>query len=78
MVKLYGSANGFGWKSGDIVGAQIVSVPAALTEQIASNAYRSILWWLIEIAIAVFGLANGVLYWALRGAARIARYANDK
>ena len=68
MVKLYGSANGFGWKSGDIVGAQIVSVPAALTEQIASNAYRSILWWLIGIAIAVFGLANGVLYWALRDA----------
>jgi Protein of unknown function (DUF3365) len=72
MVKLYGSANGFGWKSGDIVGAQIVSVPAALTEQIASNAYRSILWWLIGIAIAVFGLANAVLYWALRGTARIA------
>jgi hypothetical protein len=68
MVKLYGSANGFGWKSGDIVGAQIVSVPAALTEQIASNAYRSILWWLIGIAIAVFGLVNGVLYWALRSA----------
>jgi protein-histidine pros-kinase len=72
MVKLYGSANGFGWKSGDIVGAQIVSVPAALTEQIASNAYRSILWWLIGIAIVVFGLANGVLYWALRSAGRIA------
>jgi hypothetical protein len=70
MVKLYGSANGFGWKSGDIVGAQIVSVPAALTEQIASNAYRSILWWLIGIAIVVFGLANGVLYWALRSAGR--------
>jgi hypothetical protein len=70
MVKLYGSANGFGWKSGDIVGAQIVSVPASLTEQIASNAYRSILWWLIGIAIVVFGLANGVLYWALRSAGR--------
>jgi hypothetical protein len=66
MVKLYGTANGFGWKSGDIVGAQIVSVPAALTEQIAGNAYRSILWRLIGIAIAVFGLANGVLYWTLR------------
>src|SRR5260221_4642795 len=78
MVKLYGSANGFGWKSGDIVGAQILSVPAALTEQIASNAYRSLFWGLIGIAIAVFWLANGVLCWALRGAARIARYANDK
>ena len=27
MVDLYGSANGFGWKLNDVVGAQIVSVP---------------------------------------------------
>jgi hypothetical protein len=66
MVKLYGSANGFEWKFGDIVGAQIVSVPAAVTEKIASNAYRSILWWLIGIAAAVFVVANGMLFWTGR------------
>lgn len=27
MIDLYGSANGFGWKMGEVVGAQIVSVP---------------------------------------------------
>jgi hypothetical protein len=27
MIDLYGSANGFGWKLGDTVGAQIVTVP---------------------------------------------------
>jgi HAMP domain-containing protein len=27
MIDLYGNANGFGWKLGDVVGAQIVSVP---------------------------------------------------
>jgi protein-histidine pros-kinase len=27
MVALYGSQNGFGWKAGEIIGAQIVSVP---------------------------------------------------
>ena len=27
MIDLYGSANGFGWKLGDVIGAQIVSVP---------------------------------------------------
>lgn len=68
MVKLYGSANGFDWKFGDIVGAQIVSVPAAVTEKIASNAYQSILWWLIGIAAAVFAVANGMLFWARRSA----------
>jgi Protein of unknown function (DUF3365)/TIR domain len=68
MIKLYGSANGFGWQSGDIVGAQIVSVPAALTEKLADNAFRSIFWWLIGIGIVVFGVTNGVLFWALRSA----------
>jgi protein-histidine pros-kinase len=30
MVRLYGEANGFGWKFQEIVGAQIVNVPASL------------------------------------------------
>src|SRR5215469_12668971 len=73
MVKLYGSANGFGWQSGDVVGAQIVSVPAALTEKLARNAFQSIFWWLIGIGIVVFGVTNGVLFWALSSASRIAK-----
>jgi Protein of unknown function (DUF3365)/TIR domain len=71
MVKLYGSANGFGWQSGDIIGAQIVSVPAALTEKLAGNSFRSIFWWLIGIGIVVLGVTNGVLFWALGSALRI-------
>ncbi len=30
MVALYGSQNGFGWKLGDIVGAQVVTIPLAV------------------------------------------------
>jgi hypothetical protein len=71
MIKLYGSANGFGWKSGDIVGAQFISVPAAVTEKIASSSFQSILGWLAGIAIVLFAVTNGVLFWVLR-AARIA------
>ena len=66
MIKLYGSANGFGWKSGDIIGAQFISVPAALTEKIASNSFQSILGWLTGIAIVLFAVTNGVLFWVLR------------
>jgi HAMP domain-containing protein len=29
MIKLYGDQNGFGWKEGEIIGAQVVSVPMA-------------------------------------------------
>lgn len=68
MIKLYGSANGFGWKSGDIVGAQFISVPASVTEKIASSSFQSILGWLTGIAIVLVALTNGVLFWVLRGA----------
>ena len=61
MVKLYGNVNGFGWKEGDIVGAQIVSVPATVSEKIADGAFRSILAWLIGIAALIFGLVNAAL-----------------
>jgi hypothetical protein len=61
MVKLYGSVNGFGWKEGDIVGAQIVSVPATLSEKIADSAFRSILAWLMGIAAFIFVLVNAAL-----------------
>jgi HAMP domain-containing protein len=30
MVALYGSQNGFGWKQGDIIGAQVVSIPLSV------------------------------------------------
>jgi protein-histidine pros-kinase len=61
MVKLYGNVNGFGWKEGDIVGAQIVSVPATVSEKIADSAFRLILAWLIGIAALIFGLVNAAL-----------------
>jgi Protein of unknown function (DUF3365) len=62
MIKLYGTANGFGWKEGDIVGAQIVSVPATVSERIADTAFRSILVWLIGIGTVIFLLVNLALF----------------
>jgi HAMP domain-containing protein/type II secretory pathway pseudopilin PulG len=43
MVAIYGNTNGFGWKPNEVVGAQIVSVPASLPNQIASSAFRNLL-----------------------------------
>jgi HAMP domain-containing protein len=37
MLALYGSANGFGWKPNEIIGAQIVSVPMAASAVRASH-----------------------------------------
>ena len=46
MIRLYGTANGFGWKAHEIVGAQIVSVPMDVPEKIAAAAFRTLLIYL--------------------------------
>ena len=61
MIKLYGTANGFGWEEGETVGAQIVSVPANVSEMIADSAFRSILIGLIGIATLIFALVNAAV-----------------
>jgi HAMP domain-containing protein len=40
MVALYGPQNGFGWKLGEIIGAQVVSIPLAIPLQ---RAYHTLL-----------------------------------
>ena len=44
MVALYGSQNGFGWKQGEIVGAQVVSIPLAVP---LARAYQALLWFML-------------------------------
>ncbi len=58
MIKTYGSANGFGWKLNEIIGAQIVSVPAAIPIAIADEAFRRIAFALVAIFGVLFLLAN--------------------
>ncbi|HEY2423192.1 MAG TPA: DUF3365 domain-containing protein [Chthoniobacterales bacterium] len=46
VTKIYGKNNGFGWKLNDIIGAQIVSVPAKLVNESAEAAVTRVLCWL--------------------------------
>ena len=46
MIKVYGSANGFGWKHNEIIGAQIVTVPLALP---VSNANRVFITFMLSL-----------------------------
>src|SRR5882757_10309717 len=50
MVALYGPQNGFGWKQGETIGAQVVSIPMAVPLQ---RAY-STLGWLMAALAGVF------------------------
>ena len=47
MIALYGSQNGFGWKPGEIVAAQVVSIPMAVP---LSRAYQALLWFMLALA----------------------------
>jgi HAMP domain-containing protein len=47
MVALYGPQNGFGWKQGEVVGAQVVSIPLAVP---LARAYQALFWFIVILA----------------------------
>ena len=40
-------ANGFGWKQGEVIGAQVVSIPSAVP---LARAYQALLWFMLTLA----------------------------
>jgi Protein of unknown function (DUF3365) len=71
MTKAYGNNNGFGWKLNDIIGAQIVSVPARLVNESADAALRRVLTWLAGGYALIFVVVNlGVYFLARAGGTR--------
>jgi protein-histidine pros-kinase len=46
LVALYGSQNGFGWKLGEVVGAQVVSIPLAVP---LDRAYQALSWFMLAL-----------------------------
>lgn len=67
LLAVYGSANGFGWKKDEIVGAQIVSVPLSVPVANANRAWHRLLLFLIVTAIlAILALDAGVYWFVIR------------
>jgi len=58
MIKIYGTNNGFDWKLGDTVGAQIVSVPMSVPLTIADQAFRTLMIYLGGVALATLILLD--------------------
>ena len=78
MVKLYGSANGFGWKLNDVVGAQVVSVPMALPLRKAERAFVTFMGSLVAVFALVFVALNVMLSWLIvRPIARLSHAADQ-
>jgi protein-histidine pros-kinase len=63
IIAQYGSANGFGWKPGGIVGAQIVSVPMSVPVDQAKRAWLRLLLFLISMMILAILALDAAVYW---------------
>ncbi|MFN7995224.1 MAG: DUF3365 domain-containing protein [Bryobacteraceae bacterium] len=61
MIKRYGTANGFGWKPSEIVGAQIVSVPMSVPISIADRTSKTILLYMAGTFVLTLLVLNFVL-----------------
>ena len=62
-IQTYGSANGFGWKENEVIGAQIVSVPTAVAESIASHIFHTLLLYITLTFIATLVVIDLGLYY---------------
>lgn len=77
LIARYGSDNGFGWQAGEVVGAQVVSVPFASAAANADRAFRAFMGSLLAVFAAVFLVVNAVLYLlVVRPVRQIARVAD--
>jgi len=78
MVKLYGPANGFGWKENEIIAAQIISVPVSLPVQMADRSFRQVLLSLVGVGIVTLLVLDLLLYFTVvRPVSRFAKRADE-
>ena len=78
MLAGYGTANGFGWKLNEIVGAQIVSVPMSLPIEQARNTFYTFMGTLVTVFIAIMIILNVMLrYIVIQPVVRMARVADE-
>jgi protein-histidine pros-kinase len=76
MVALYGNENGFGWKAGEIIGAQIVSVPMAASAVRASHIRSLFIIPFLAFLVLLFVSVNVLLsFVVVRPIERMARTA---
>jgi len=61
MVKIYGTAGGYGWKHNEVIGAQIVSVPMDLPIRNANKAFVTFMSSLTVVFAVLFVVLNMML-----------------
>ena len=62
MIKKYGTANGFGWKHNEIIGAQIVNIPMAIPIARADSTFNAFMIILGGVFAAIWLVLNIFLH----------------
>ena len=62
LVDLYGPENGFGWKIGETIGTQVVSVPMSIPIARADKTFKTIMIAMCGVFVALFLLLNVMLH----------------
>jgi protein-histidine pros-kinase len=78
MVDLYGNGNGFGWTHGDVIGAQIVSVPMTLALTRANHSLLAFVAALSAVFVVMLVALNVLMhFFILKPMQRITSLARD-
>ncbi len=78
MIQLYGPNNGFGWSEGDILTAQIVSVPVSVPVEMADHAFRRLVLSLVMVGVLTLIVLDALLYvTVIRPVSRFATRADE-
>jgi HAMP domain-containing protein len=77
MIAVYGKDNGFGWKPNEIVGAQIISVPASVPLAMADKAFRAMLIYVGSAALlTLIALDLALALIVVRPVSKLSQMAN--
>jgi protein-histidine pros-kinase len=77
LVNTYGPNNGFGWKDGEVMAAQIVSVPMAVPIGIADKAFRTLVLYLVlTFVILLIAIDVGIYFVVIRPVTALAAMAD--
>ena len=78
LLARYGSTNGFGWQPGEVIGAQVVSVPLTAALANADRMFRDVMTTILAIFAIALLLVNAILYLlVVRPVRRIAGIADE-
>ncbi len=62
LIDRYGPSNGFGWKTNEVLGARVVSVPMTVPLQQADHAFAVVMGLLAAVFLAIGGALNLMLW----------------